>query len=82
MTRTRRILKAGFAAFCLTATRLGLAPYSVMGLADSVIEKDLGIDGIRESVLYAAGVGRPPRGTPWASRPTGPNPPTRRNPRV
>jgi SagB-type dehydrogenase family enzyme len=68
--------------FCLTATRLGLAPYSVMGLADSVIEKDLGVDGIRESVLYAAGVGRPPRGASWASRPKGPNPPTRRNPRV
>jgi SagB-type dehydrogenase family enzyme len=50
----------------LTATWLGLAPYSVMGLADSVIEHDLGIDGITESVLYAAGFGRPPRGTPWA----------------
>lgn len=68
--------------FCLTATRLGLAPYSVMGLADSIIEKDLGIDGIRESVLYAAGVGRPPRGAVWAARPDGPNPPTRRNRRV
>jgi SagB-type dehydrogenase family enzyme len=68
--------------FCLTATRLGLAPFSVMALADSIIEQDLGIDGIRESVLYAAGVGRPPRGTSWAARPTGPNPPTRRNPRV
>jgi SagB-type dehydrogenase family enzyme len=68
--------------FCLTATRLGLAPFSVMALADSIIEKDLGIDGIRESVLYAAGVGRPPRGVTWAARPNGPNPPTRRNPRV
>ena len=37
-----------------------------MALADSVIEQDLGIDGISESVLYAAGVGRPPRGTTWA----------------
>ena len=52
--------------FCLTATWLGLAPFSVMGLADSVIEADLGIDGISESVLYCAGVGRPPRGTSWA----------------
>ena len=68
--------------FCLTATRLGLAPFSVMALADSIIEQDLGIDGITESVLYAAGVGRPPRGSAWASRPKGPNPPTRRNPRV
>ena len=49
--------------FLLTATSLGLAPYCLMGLADSLIEKDLGIDGITESVLYCAGVGRPPRGT-------------------
>jgi SagB-type dehydrogenase family enzyme len=68
--------------FCLTATRLGLAPFSVMALADSIIEKDLAIDGISESVLYAAGIGRPPRGTTWASRPKGPNPRTRQNPRL
>ena len=43
--------------FCLTATWLGLAPFCTMALADSKIEKDLGIDGISESVLYAAGVG-------------------------
>ena len=49
--------------FCLTATWLGLAPYCVMGLADSVIERDLKIDGIREAVLYTAGVGRPPAGS-------------------
>jgi SagB-type dehydrogenase family enzyme len=52
--------------FCLTATWLGLAPYCVMGLADTLIERDLGIDGIRESVLYAAGAGRPPAGSSWA----------------
>jgi SagB-type dehydrogenase family enzyme len=46
--------------FCLTATWLGLAPFCTMALADSRIEKDLGIDGITESVLYAAGVGRRP----------------------
>ena len=43
--------------FCLTATRLGLAPFSTAALRDSRIEKDLGIDGISESVLYVAGVG-------------------------
>ena len=32
--------------FLLAATSLGLAPFSVMALADSVIERDLGIDGI------------------------------------
>ena len=67
--------------FLLTATRLGLAPFSVMALADSVIENDLGIDGISESVLYAAGVGRPPRGTSWAPLARGQNPKLRRNPR-
>ena len=52
--------------FCLAATSLGLAPFSVMALADSLIERDLGIDGITETVLYAAGVGRPPGKTSWA----------------
>jgi SagB-type dehydrogenase family enzyme len=47
--------------FCLTATWLGLAPFETMALADSRIERDLGIDGVSESVLYAAGVGTRPR---------------------
>ena len=68
--------------FLLAATSLGLAPFSVMALADSVIEQDLGIDGITESVLYGAGVGRPPRGATWAPLPEGPNPKLRRNRRV
>ena len=45
--------------FCLTATRLGLAPFTTAALKDSLIEKDLGIDGISESVLYVTGVGVP-----------------------
>lgn len=57
--------------FLLTATSLGLASYCVMGLADTLIERDLGIDGITESVLYCAGVGRPPRGATSASLPRG-----------
>jgi hypothetical protein len=52
--------------FCLTAVSLQLAPFCLMGLADSVIEKDLHIDGIGEAVVYAAGVGRPPAGSAWA----------------
>ena len=68
--------------FLLAATSLGLAPFSVMALADSVIERDLGIDGIRESVLYAAGVGRPPRGVAWAPLAKGSNPRLRPNPRM
>jgi SagB-type dehydrogenase family enzyme len=48
--------------FCLVATWLGLAPFCTMALADSRIERDLGIDGVTESVLYAAGVGVRPAG--------------------
>jgi SagB-type dehydrogenase family enzyme len=66
--------------FCLTATWLGLAPFCLMALADSVIEEDLGLDGITEAVLYCAGVGRPPRGATWAALPTGTNPKVLPNP--
>lgn len=43
--------------FCLTATFLGLAPFCTAALKDTLIEKDLDLDGITESVLYVAGVG-------------------------
>jgi SagB-type dehydrogenase family enzyme len=43
--------------FCLTATWQGLAPFCSMALEDRKIDRDLGLDGISESVLYAAGVG-------------------------
>lgn len=45
--------------FCLTATRMGLAPFSTAALKDTLIERDLGIDGISESVLYVTGIGMP-----------------------
>jgi len=45
--------------FCLVATWLGLAPFCTAALKDTLIEKDLRVDGIRESVLYVAGVGLP-----------------------
>ena len=67
--------------FLLTATSLGLAPFCVMGLADTLVEHDLGIDGIGESVLYCAGVGRPPRGAAFAPLTRG-KLATRPNPRV
>ena len=71
------LIEAGHACqtFCLTATWLGLAPFCSMALADTVIEKMLGLDGVSESVLYAAGVGsRPPRSSsrPPGAVPTGP----------
>ncbi|HEV3140163.1 MAG TPA: SagB/ThcOx family dehydrogenase [Vicinamibacterales bacterium] len=54
---------------CLTATWLGLAPFCTMALADSAIERDLRVDGVTESVVYAAGVGTRPRGASWAPWP-------------
>jgi SagB-type dehydrogenase family enzyme len=50
--------------FCLTATWLGLAPFCTAALNDSLIERDLGLDGITESVLYVAAVGLPAKASP------------------
>jgi len=65
------LLEAGHACqnFCLAATWLRLAPFCTAALADSRIERALGIDGISEGVLYAAGVGARPAGTTWAPYP-------------
>ncbi len=43
--------------FCLVATWLNLSPFCTMALRDSLVEKELEIDGITESVIYIAGVG-------------------------
>jgi SagB-type dehydrogenase family enzyme len=56
--------------FCLVATWLGLAPFCSLAFKDSLIERDLGIDGVTESVLYAAGAGVRPQGTPYSPWPT------------
>lgn len=56
--------------FCLVATWLGLAPFCTMALSDSRIENDLGIDGITESVIYSAGVGKKLKGIDWAPWPS------------
>jgi SagB-type dehydrogenase family enzyme len=54
--------------FCLAATSMGLAPFCTMAFADTKIEKVLGLDGISESVLYAAGAGmKPERGGKMAN---------------
>lgn len=55
--------------FCLAATWLGLAPFCTMALADSRIEQDLGVDGVTESVLYAAGAGTRLPGAAWTPWP-------------
>lgn len=56
------LLEAGHLGqtFCLTATRLGLGAFCTAALKDTLIETDLGLDGIAESVLYVLGVGRRP----------------------
>jgi SagB-type dehydrogenase family enzyme len=55
--------------FCLTATWLDLAPFCTMALADREIEKALGIDGVSEAALYAAGVGVKPADGVWVQWP-------------
>jgi SagB-type dehydrogenase family enzyme len=45
---------------CLAATWLKLRPFSTAALGDSLIERDIGADGLTESVVYAAGVGHAP----------------------
>jgi len=57
------LLEAGHLCqtFCLAATWRGLAPFCTMALADSLVEKDLGLEGVSEPVIYLAGVGLPPR---------------------
>ena len=62
--------------FCLLATARQLAPFCTMAIADSVVERLLGVDGIREAALYAVGVGERPAGVDWA-----PWPHTTRRPR-
>jgi SagB-type dehydrogenase family enzyme len=63
--------------FCLIATSLDLAPFCSMALADSVIERDIKVDGVSESVVYATGVGHRPKDVAWA-----PWPDTTRTPRI
>ena len=53
------LLEAGHfcQTFCLVATWLGLGPFCTAALVDPVLEKELAVDGVSETVLYAAGVG-------------------------
>jgi SagB-type dehydrogenase family enzyme len=65
------LLEAGHVCqtFCLVATWLKLAPFCTQALADSRIERDLGVDGVDEVVLYAAGVGTRPADGRWVQWP-------------
>jgi SagB-type dehydrogenase family enzyme len=64
------LLEAGHfcQTFCLVATALHLAPFCSDALADTRLERDLKIDGVSESVLYAAGVGVRRKGA-WTAWP-------------
>ncbi|HYL60982.1 MAG TPA: SagB/ThcOx family dehydrogenase [Candidatus Methylomirabilis sp.] len=55
--------------FCLVATWLGLAPFCTMAFDQVLVEKELRIDGVQESLVYAAGVGTRPKGVAWAPWP-------------
>jgi len=55
--------------FCLVATWLGLAPFCTGRFADARVEGDIGADGVTESFVYGAGVGRRPDGVDWAPWP-------------
>lgn len=55
--------------FCLVATWLKLAPFCTQALADSTVENALGVDGMDEVLLYAAGVGTRPRDGKWVQWP-------------
>lgn len=65
------LLEAGHVCqtFCLVATWMGLAPFCTGRFADAVVERDLRVDGISESFIYGAGVGRRPPGLEWAPWP-------------
>ena len=44
--------------FQLICTKLGLAPFVSAGLSDTLIEQELGLDGVTEIPLYATATGR------------------------
>ena len=54
-------------SFLLVATALGLGAFCIGILRDNLIEKELNLDGVSETVLFAVGVGQPLRS------PHGPN---------
>jgi SagB-type dehydrogenase family enzyme len=56
--------------FCLLATWLGLAPFCTMAFDQVLVEKKLRLDGVEESLVYAAGVGHRPSGVDWAPWPS------------
>ena len=60
--------------FCLVATALGLGPFCTAALADTAIERDLGLDGRMQPAMYVVGAGRLVPG-PWQPHAGQPAPP-------
>ena len=48
-------------SFLLVATALGLGSFCIGIFRDNLIEKELNLDGVSETVLFAVGVGHPLR---------------------
>jgi nitroreductase len=46
-------------SFLLVATALGLGAFCIGIVRDNLIEKELNLDGISETVLFVVGVGQP-----------------------
>jgi SagB-type dehydrogenase family enzyme len=67
------LLEAGHfcQTFCLAATARRLAPFCTAAFAATPIERALGLDAVRESVMYVAGFGVRPPGMRWAPLPEG-----------
>jgi SagB-type dehydrogenase family enzyme len=47
--------------FALVATALGLAPFTTMAFNEKAMAALIGLDGVRESAIYVAGLGSPDR---------------------
>jgi len=45
--------------FFLVCTGMGLGPFCTGVMCDSLIESELGIDGVAETIIFVVGVGRP-----------------------
>jgi SagB-type dehydrogenase family enzyme len=46
-------------SFLLIATALGLGAFCIGVISDNLIEEELNLDGISETVIFVVGVGRP-----------------------
>jgi SagB-type dehydrogenase family enzyme len=57
--------------FCLVSTWLRLAPFCTAALDSARLEAALGVDGRREVLLYAAGLGTRPADGKWVQWPRG-----------